>query len=97
MPNFHDMIKALREPDENGPSETIYDDLVREYDTAFEGYTANTNTLAQQLAEKDAEVARLKSANYDLLMSVGTGSKPEDLSDNEQDKPVTFDDLFTKK
>lgn len=97
MSRFHDLINGLREPDENGVPETIYDDLTREYDTAFEGFTAKTNSLTSQISEKEAEISRLKSINFDLLMSTGTGNEPEDGSDNNEDKAISFDDLFTKK
>lgn len=97
MANFHDLLGILRNPGDDGVPDTIYDDLVQDYDTVFQGYTANTEQQRARIAELEAETSRLKSANYDLLMSVGTGDDLENQQDNEQDKEISFDDLFLPK
>lgn len=97
MPNFHDLVNVLREPGDDGVPDTIYDDLTREFDTTLEGFNATTEKQNQKIAQYEAEVKRLKSANYDLLISVGTANEAENSTENEQDKPISFDDLFTKK
>ena len=52
------------------------------------------------LAEKDGEILRLKTQNYDLLMAAGTEAteqpEPESVIDDDFES-ITIDDLFSKE
>lgn len=100
MSRFDELMNAIRNPGDDGVPDTIYDDLTAEYNTVFEGYTENSKEKDEQIAHLNGEVSRLKSANYDLLTKVQSGSpiEPSGAGDEgDNDEPVTINSLFTKR
>lgn len=98
MAKFHDLISQIKSHEGEDPlPATIYDDLLCEYDTAFEGYQENSNKALQETEKLRSEVSRLKSDNYDLLTQVSNGSDPIDGIEPQEENPVTIDDLFKRK
>jgi len=97
---FNELIARMREnssDSEEGLPASIYDDLSAEYSAISEGSSAKVSELQAQLQNRESEISRLKSANYDLLMS-SAGDSASDADDNE-DKDTSgskgIDDLFT--
>lgn len=99
MSRFDELMNAIRNPGDDGVPDTIYDDLTAEYNTAFEGYTENSREKDETIAHLNGEVSRLKSANYDLLTKVQTGSPIDssDVGDNGDDEVPTIESLFKRK
>ena len=97
--DFQGLVNSLRNPGDEGVPDTIYDDLTNVFNTTFEGYTANTAEKEAEIARLAGEVSRLKSANYDLLTKVSTGTDPIDIDgpDDADETPVTYDSLFKRK
>lgn len=92
---FNELIGALREPPEEGNPASIYDDLSHEYAAISEGANAKVTGLESALMDKESEISRLKSVNYDLLMSSAASSDDTDNSDNsDNDAPSGIDSLF---
>lgn len=97
--NFEDLINKMKEPGEDGIPETIYDDLTGLY----AGATSLNDSSQAKIAELDAtnaalldQINKLKTHNYDLLMSVADKSNDAPV---ENDAPAdddngTFDDAF---
>lgn len=76
------------------------DSISRAYDEDFSGAVAKTTELETQLndvtASSAAEIAKLKAANYDLVMKIPRSeSDSTDIIDNDDsDTQITVDDLF---
>lgn len=101
--NFDELVNMLKSGGEDLPP-TIYDDLhetylhdvstreakIGEFDTERENYTA-------QLQEREAEISRLKAANYDLMSNGGGVGGQQENNDDEGDEgnePRGVDSLF---
>jgi hypothetical protein len=99
MTDFHELVNSLRNPGDDGVPDTIFDDLTTTYDTAFEGWNGTVAQKDEDISRLNSEVSRLKSANYDLLTKVSTGSEPinNDGLDDVDDKPVSVTTLFQKR
>ena len=99
---FEELIELLRNPGEDGPPDTIYDDLTAEYNGVFDTSQARIAEFESALAERDAQIASLKSHNYDLLMQVRADNSAEvvdeaDENDVEPDTDAGIDSLFGDK
>ena len=94
---FNELVETLRSPGEEGPDPSIYDDLVAEYAAtveAREGAEAKIAELSSQYEAANAEVARLKAANWDLASSI---TPPADETPEQTPTPDTqsgIDALF---
>lgn len=95
MPEFAELLNELRNPSEDGPSETIYDDISNTFNHAVETRDAKISESEERIKESESEISKLKSANYDLMMSssVGNGGDTETVED-ETDSSEGIDDLF---
>lgn len=85
MADFEELLSKLRNPGEDGPGETIYDDLNAAYNDRVSAGDAKVNELSTVNETSAAEIARLKAHNYDLLASVGKGNPPTVTSGTTQE------------
>jgi hypothetical protein len=97
--DFHELINTLREPGEDGPPPSIYDDLTQAYSSTAqlaEGASAKATELQTRIQEYESEISRLKSTNYDLLMSSqgDNSGEGEDKNQNHDVGSNGIDDLF---
>lgn len=67
--DFASLVEMLRNPGDDGLPDTIYDDLHGAYNDAVSAGDARVSELQGSIQEREAEISRLKSANYDLLMA----------------------------
>ena len=98
MADIRQIIENLRTPPDEGNPESIYDDLLAEYTGQSEGWAAGMNEKASAIEALNAEISRLKAANYDLLMQVqADASEPDDTPDVPDDNIEGIDSLFGKE
>ena len=64
--------------------------------TAFDGATHRITEQDEKITAKDAEIARLKAANYDLTIAA-SAKPPETLPDPDDHKPTGIASLFTPR
>lgn len=74
MAEFEELLGKLREPGDDGPPETIYDDLAAAYNNVREGADARINELSATVQEKDKKLSQVMSHNYELLTQVQMGN-----------------------
>lgn len=67
MAEFEELLSKLRNPGDDGPGETIYDDLNAAYNNRVSAGDAKVSELSTVNETSQAEIARLKAHNYDLL------------------------------
>lgn len=82
---FEEMVAMLANA-KTGETElpaNIFDDIRREYQTVIDGSAASIKERDEQLTAERAEVTRLKSMNFDLLMKSGVNTVDND--DDEGD------------
>jgi hypothetical protein len=97
--DFLDLINKLKEPGDDGVPDSIYDDLTARF-TDLSQYKDSADSkvseLQAKLLDKESEISRLKSTNYDLLMQSGTTSGDDGTTDNgaEDGIPQGIDALF---
>lgn len=89
--NFDELLSKLRNPGDDGPGETIYDDLNAAYNDRVSAGDAKVNELSTANETSQAEIARLKAHNYDLLASVGKGN-PTTVSSGTTQEDKTGDE-----
>lgn len=99
MGKFDDIIGSW-EPDTELPDDWR-DQLRGAYTEDFEGAIAKNNELSTQLdnvsSSSAAEISKLKSTNYDLLMQIpsnGNSTDTTNIIDNDDDTDITVEDLF---
>lgn len=101
--DFATLLDSLRNPGDDGPNETIYDDITAAYSAVSERADSGDARIAEMTAANDAlkaEIAALKARNYDLLMAVDAGSNDsvsdsgDDSADEDDDDFIGVDDLF---
>lgn len=95
MADFNDLLNELRNPSEDGPPETIYDDIAGAYNHAIETRDAKITESEQRIKDSESEISKLKSANYDLMMasSVEEDSGSED-SETDEAPAEGIEELF---
>lgn len=86
------LLEQLRSPGDDGPPETIYDDIAEAYDGAVEIRDAKINEQEAAIQESQGLISQLKSANYDLLMATSGETDPDPEPDADTDPGV--EDLF---
>lgn len=94
---FIDLLGNLREPGEDGLPDSLYDDLATEWSALESGSAARIAELTETIDANTSEISRLKSKNYDLLMSSnasGVGGTSTDEPDSDDAAPRGIDDLF---
>ena len=81
--------------------EDIGDKLVEYVSSEVSPYEGKISTLEDSIIAKDNEIAelndaiaKLKSHNYDLLMSIPSDNANESDDESDDDKEMTIDDLF---
>jgi len=91
--DFEQLVAMLRNPGEDGIPETIYDDLSASYTDATSTRDAKITTSGEELAAAQAEILRLKSHNYDLLMATGIDNSDDSGEDDSNDDSSDPDDI----
>ena len=98
MAGFHDLVSQMQNPPEDGLPATIYDDLIAEYNGTsqlVESAQAKMTEYDAKIQSYESEISRLKSMNYDLLMSSGAAnSGDDDRNPPAEDGPRGIDSLF---
>jgi hypothetical protein len=99
MADFNELLAQLREHtgDEPLPA-SIYDELGTAYQGVVDqrdGATVQLQENATGIAQSQAEVSRLKSQNYDLVIAA-QGVKP-DTKPSKNDPPEGIAGLFTRR
>ena len=85
MADFEELLSKLRNPGDDGPGETIYDDLNAAYNDRVSAGDAKVAELSAAGETANAEVARLKAHNYDLLTTIQQGNPPTPSSGTSQE------------
>lgn len=105
--DFEGLLQSLINPGEEGPSETIYDDLRAAYNTVkdkADSAGAKISELTDSNSALSKTVEGLKSKNYDLLEAIGAGgdnagddeSHGDDTSDADDGDDGSIDSFFSK-
>lgn len=103
MAKFSELLGLMREPGENGIPDTIYDDLEFAYADEIAAIAQEKDGATAKIQELESHISRLKTQNYDLLMSSGSSgddggngegdnSDPDPEPNDDDNKGV--DDLF---
>lgn len=99
MADFEELLTALQNPGDDGPGETIYDDLRASYNDRVSVGDAKVTQLSTELDGARNENLELKSHNYDLLQQVQRGNPPTvngtNSSQGETESSVTLADIIT--
>lgn len=98
---FEDLLALLANPGEDGLPDTFSDDLRTSYGDATSTRDAKIGEMETSHGEKDAviasleaELARQKVINYDLLMEAPKESEDPDSENNDDTGTGGIDDLF---
>lgn len=102
---FEELLALLMNPGDDPLPDTIYTDLSTAYtddvsarDAKIGEYEGVVAGHGDALAEKDAEIARLKSLMFDKLMATpddtNSGDEEESESEESDDEPTGVDALF---
>lgn len=93
---FSELVAQLRDPGEGGLPETIYDDLVGEYEMVTSGGAERAAALQAEITALQEQIASLKAMNFDLLTASGwsASSEPDEKPDPEPDTQTGIDALF---
>nr|DAK67420.1 MAG TPA: hypothetical protein [Caudoviricetes sp.] len=105
--DFEGLLQSLINPGEDGPSETIYDDLRAAYNTVrdkADSAGAKISELTDSNSALSKTVEGLKSKNYDLLEAIGAGgdnagddeSHGDDTSDADDGDDGSIASFFSK-
>ena|SRR5690625_4720725 len=96
MATMDELLQALRNPGEDGVPDTIYDDIAETYNHEITVRDSKISELDQAVIEREAEISKLKSANYDLMMSqsVSEDEGEESGDSDSEETEVGIDDLF---
>ena len=99
MDRFEELMNKLRNPGEDGPGETIYDDLNAAYNDRIGGATAKVQELEGERDKYKNETQRLMAENYTLLTQLPQGNPVTPTGETSQtdvDEPViTLDDIIS--
>ena len=103
--DFEGLLQSLINPGEEGPSETIYDDLRAAYNTVkdkADSAGAKISELTDSNSALSKTVDGLKSKNYDLLEAMGgdnagdAESHGDDTSDADDGDDGSIASFFSK-
>lgn len=95
MASIQELLEQLRNPGDDGPPDTIYDDIAGTYTSDLEIRDAKISELSEIAQSREAEISQLKSANYDLIMASSTSEPDETEPEPEPDDASTgIDSLF---
>lgn len=104
---FEGLLQSLINPGEEGPSETIYDDLRAAYN-AVKDKADSAGAKISELTDTNSALSKtvdgLKSKNYDLLEAIGAGgdnagddeSHGDDTSDADDGDDGSIASFFSK-
>ena len=101
--DFEALMESLRNPGEDGPGETIYDDLGAAYNDRVGAGDAKVSELTAALEESNGKLQKVMAHNYELLTAVQVGN-PEgvsgDLDGTNEDEAgdeeiISLDDIVT--
>ena len=102
MASFEELIESLRNPGEEGPGETIYDDLNASYNDRVGAGDAKVSELTAALDETNGRLTKVMAHNYELLTAVQVGNTPEvggdldDVNAGDGDEEIaSLDDIVT--
>lgn len=88
---FEEIMEMLRNPSADVPvADGVYDDLTQAHTTALEGAGAQIGLKDEKIQALESEISRLKSLNYDLLMS--SSASENDSAENDSDDNSGSDD-----
>jgi hypothetical protein len=105
--DFEGLLQSLINPGEEGPSETIYDDLRAAYN-AVKDKADSAGAKISELTDSNSALSKtvdgLKSKNYDLLEAIGAGgdnagdaeSHGDDTSDADDGDDGSIASFFSK-
>lgn len=97
--DFDELLALLREPGDSELPGTIYDDLSNAHTSALDGGAAKVAEIESALADSNAEIARLKALNFDLLMAASASDEPDgepDDAPDDSDSAPSIDTLFDR-
>lgn len=101
MADFEETLNGITSGLGEDSDLTPYDDLRAAYTERVGAGDAKVAELEGSLADKDAEIGRLKAHNYDLLTAVERGNKPgvlgqiEDSASGDGTDTVSLGDIIT--
>jgi len=102
MASFEELLNSAKNPGDDGPSETIYDDLGAAYNDRVSAGDAKVAELSGTVDASTKEIERLKAHNYDLLSAIQQGNssdvrnKVNDANEGEAESDiVSLDDIIT--
>lgn len=95
---FEELLALLMSPPEEGVPETIYDDLRSSYTSMADGSAAKVADQDAIIQGLNAEISRLKAANYDLMVRQSAPPEGQNEGNDSDDdtEPGGIDDLFGK-
>lgn len=101
MANLEELFAQLRDPGEAGLPDTIYDDLEFARADMIAAHAQEMDGASSKIQSLESELSRLKTHNYDLLMSTGGKSEEEPgegegegEGEGDENENITIDDLF---
>lgn len=74
MADFNELLDKLRNPGDDGPEPTIYDDLAAAYNDRISSADSKITELSAAVETKDSELLKVRAHNYDLLTAVQVGN-----------------------
>ena len=100
--DFAALIEMLRSgefPDDSYTPATIYDNVLEQYNSSVSNYesaVAAHDEKVNRIKELEAEIAALKSKNYDLMVAAPApiGSHENESDEVDESETITIDDLF---
>lgn len=98
MATFQELLESLRNPGEDGPSETIYDDLTTAYDNDMGGASAKIAQATADLEAANGRITQLQAANWELHEQIPKAgdSEPGDGAETDtlEGEEMTLDSLI---
>lgn len=85
MPTFEELLATLHDPGEDGPPETIYDDLTAAHTGALEGANAKIAELTTSNEAANAENQRLQARNWELFEQIPKAGDSEGEEPREEE------------
>lgn len=89
--DFESLLAMLVNPGEDGPPESIYDDLGASYTDATSTRDAKIGESDALIAELTAELQKTKAMNYDLM--IAAVAEPEETGDDGDNTDSSDDEI----